>query len=238
MKSPLLKLLCALAMIALAMPAMAAESTAPKAQATPAAKTAEVKPAAAAPAPVAAKPAEVKPATAAPKAAAPKSAVVKAAEPKPAPAVKPAAKAITAPAAKPAVRKRAPRPAMPVVKYDPAVAAKIPAFQAYPRDPKWVARHYGFVERARQGKCDVLFLGDSIDLIAVGGLERGVDAARDGEDRVNALGAELADDRSAPIARAIPSRTRSCVIMRTFHSERMSTPIWRVRFCLTSPTPG
>ena len=51
---------------------------------------------------------------------------------------------------------------MPVVKYDPAVAAKIPAFQAYPRDPKWVARHYGFVERARQGKCDVLFLGDSI----------------------------------------------------------------------------
>ncbi len=31
-----------------------------------------------------------------------------------------------------------------------------------PRDPKWVARHEGFVQIARQGGVDVLFLGDSI----------------------------------------------------------------------------
>lgn len=31
-----------------------------------------------------------------------------------------------------------------------------------PRDPKWVARHEGFVENARKGGIDVLFLGDSI----------------------------------------------------------------------------
>jgi lysophospholipase L1-like esterase len=31
-----------------------------------------------------------------------------------------------------------------------------------PRDDKWVARHEGFVEQAKQGGIDVLFLGDSI----------------------------------------------------------------------------
>lgn len=31
-----------------------------------------------------------------------------------------------------------------------------------PRDPKWVGRHEGFVEIAKQGKIDLLFLGDSI----------------------------------------------------------------------------
>ncbi len=31
-----------------------------------------------------------------------------------------------------------------------------------PRDPKWVARHEGFVQQAKQGGIDVLFMGDSI----------------------------------------------------------------------------
>jgi hypothetical protein len=31
-----------------------------------------------------------------------------------------------------------------------------------PRDPKWVARHEGFVTQAKQGNIDLLFLGDSI----------------------------------------------------------------------------
>jgi len=31
-----------------------------------------------------------------------------------------------------------------------------------PRDPKWVARHEGFVREARQGGIDILFMGDSI----------------------------------------------------------------------------
>jgi lysophospholipase L1-like esterase len=31
-----------------------------------------------------------------------------------------------------------------------------------PRDPKWVARHEGFVQEAKQGGIDILFLGDSI----------------------------------------------------------------------------
>lgn len=31
-----------------------------------------------------------------------------------------------------------------------------------PRDPKWVARHEGFVEIAKKGKVDLLFMGDSI----------------------------------------------------------------------------
>jgi lysophospholipase L1-like esterase len=31
-----------------------------------------------------------------------------------------------------------------------------------PRDEKWVARHEGFVQEARQGGIDILFLGDSI----------------------------------------------------------------------------
>jgi lysophospholipase L1-like esterase len=36
------------------------------------------------------------------------------------------------------------------------------AIEAVPRDEKWMARHEGFVERAKQGDIDVLFLGDSI----------------------------------------------------------------------------
>jgi lysophospholipase L1-like esterase len=31
-----------------------------------------------------------------------------------------------------------------------------------PRDPKWVARHEGFVKEAKRGGVDILFLGDSI----------------------------------------------------------------------------
>ena len=31
-----------------------------------------------------------------------------------------------------------------------------------PRDPKWVTRHEGFVQEAKQGGIDILFLGDSI----------------------------------------------------------------------------
>jgi lysophospholipase L1-like esterase len=31
-----------------------------------------------------------------------------------------------------------------------------------PRDPKWVARHEGFVAEAKQGGIDILFMGDSI----------------------------------------------------------------------------
>jgi lysophospholipase L1-like esterase len=36
------------------------------------------------------------------------------------------------------------------------------AVEPVPRDPKWVARHEKFVEIAKQGGVDVLFLGDSI----------------------------------------------------------------------------
>ncbi|MBI3879032.1 MAG: GDSL family lipase [Verrucomicrobia bacterium] len=36
------------------------------------------------------------------------------------------------------------------------------AIEPAPRDPKWVARHEGFVAEAKQGGIDVLFLGDSI----------------------------------------------------------------------------
>lgn len=36
------------------------------------------------------------------------------------------------------------------------------AVRPEPRDAKWVARHQGFVEIAKQGGVDVLFLGDSI----------------------------------------------------------------------------
>ncbi|MBP8255932.1 MAG: hypothetical protein KAX37_01315, partial [Opitutaceae bacterium] len=40
-----------------------------------------------------------------------------------------------------------------------------------PRDEKWVARHQGFVEIAKAGNADVLFLGDSItDAWRKGGL--------------------------------------------------------------------
>lgn len=42
------------------------------------------------------------------------------------------------------------------------VRATHTAIEAVPRDEKWVGRHQGFVERARQGDIDVLFLGDSI----------------------------------------------------------------------------
>ena len=31
-----------------------------------------------------------------------------------------------------------------------------------PRDPKWVERHEGFVQRAKKGDVDILFMGDSI----------------------------------------------------------------------------
>lgn len=36
------------------------------------------------------------------------------------------------------------------------------AIEPAPRDPKWVQRHEGFVETAKKGGVDVLFLGDSI----------------------------------------------------------------------------
>lgn len=36
------------------------------------------------------------------------------------------------------------------------------AINAEPRDPAWLRRHEGFVEIAKQGRVDVLFLGDSI----------------------------------------------------------------------------
>lgn len=36
------------------------------------------------------------------------------------------------------------------------------AIEPAPRDPKWVARHEGFVNEAKKGGVDVLFLGDSI----------------------------------------------------------------------------
>jgi lysophospholipase L1-like esterase len=36
------------------------------------------------------------------------------------------------------------------------------AVTAAPRDPKWVTRHEGFVEIAKKGGIDVLFMGDSI----------------------------------------------------------------------------
>lgn len=40
--------------------------------------------------------------------------------------------------------------------------AKNSAIRPEPRDPKWVKRHEGFVQEAKQGGVDVLFLGDSI----------------------------------------------------------------------------
>src|SRR3954462_4543538 len=36
------------------------------------------------------------------------------------------------------------------------------AIEPAPRDPAWVKRHEGFVEIAKRGGVDVLFLGDSI----------------------------------------------------------------------------
>src|SRR5215207_11656977 len=43
-----------------------------------------------------------------------------------------------------------------------AAAAPNTAIAPEPRDPNWVKRHEGFVEIAKQGNVDVLFLGDSI----------------------------------------------------------------------------
>ena len=43
-----------------------------------------------------------------------------------------------------------------------AVAADNTATTPAPRDPNWVKRHEGFVEIAKKGDVDVLFLGDSI----------------------------------------------------------------------------
>ncbi len=56
----------------------------------------------------------------------------------------------------------APTAAAPAV--DPALRdpAKNSAIRPEPRDPKWVQRHEGFVQEAKQGGVDVLFLGDSI----------------------------------------------------------------------------
>lgn len=47
---------------------------------------------------------------------------------------------------------------------DPALRdpAKNSAVRPEPRDPKWVKRHEGFVQEAKAGGIDVLFLGDSI----------------------------------------------------------------------------
>jgi len=43
-----------------------------------------------------------------------------------------------------------------------AAAAENTAIQPAPRDANWVKRHEGFVEQAKQGGIEVLFLGDSI----------------------------------------------------------------------------
>jgi lysophospholipase L1-like esterase len=43
-----------------------------------------------------------------------------------------------------------------------AVTAQNTATNPVPRDPRWVQRHEGFVEEAKKGGTDVLFLGDSI----------------------------------------------------------------------------
>jgi lysophospholipase L1-like esterase len=43
-----------------------------------------------------------------------------------------------------------------------AAARANTAIDPVPRDPKWVARHEGFVQIAKKGGVDVLFLGDSI----------------------------------------------------------------------------
>ena len=43
-----------------------------------------------------------------------------------------------------------------------ATAAENPATKPVPRDAGWVKRHEGFVELAKKGDVDVLFLGDSI----------------------------------------------------------------------------
>jgi lysophospholipase L1-like esterase len=43
-----------------------------------------------------------------------------------------------------------------------SVSAANTAIEPVPRDPKWVARHEGFVAEAKRGGIDVLFLGDSI----------------------------------------------------------------------------
>ncbi len=47
---------------------------------------------------------------------------------------------------------------------DPALLdpARNSAVNPVPRDPKWMARHEGFVDIAKKGGVDVLFLGDSI----------------------------------------------------------------------------
>jgi lysophospholipase L1-like esterase len=42
------------------------------------------------------------------------------------------------------------------------VAVKNSAIIPVPRDPKWVARHEGFVAQAKKGGIDLLFMGDSI----------------------------------------------------------------------------
>jgi lysophospholipase L1-like esterase len=44
----------------------------------------------------------------------------------------------------------------------PFAALANTAIEPAPRDPKWVQRHEGFVELAKKGGVDVLFLGDSI----------------------------------------------------------------------------
>jgi lysophospholipase L1-like esterase len=43
-----------------------------------------------------------------------------------------------------------------------AALAENTATNPVPRDPNWVKRHEGFVERAKKGDIEVLFLGDSI----------------------------------------------------------------------------
>jgi lysophospholipase L1-like esterase len=49
-----------------------------------------------------------------------------------------------------------------VMQFSPGVLAANTATEPVPRDPKWVARHEGFVAEAKAGGIDVLFLGDSI----------------------------------------------------------------------------
>src|SRR3954469_2965023 len=51
---------------------------------------------------------------------------------------------------------------VPLFAFTAAIATANTAVQPEPRDAGWVKRHEGFVETAKKGNVDVLFLGDSI----------------------------------------------------------------------------
>ncbi|MFZ1074290.1 MAG: platelet-activating factor acetylhydrolase IB subunit [Verrucomicrobiia bacterium] len=53
-------------------------------------------------------------------------------------------------------------PATPALAGNTNVAIPNTATNPVPRDPKWVARHEGFVREAQKGGVDILFMGDSI----------------------------------------------------------------------------